>query len=98
MLASSTVMLFLLLASFLLSYKNVRCVPNHVLMHYSMMFCSLNSASSVHTENSKNKKCTLNTQMMHEKHEVWNDGHFMHSTAAALITSRKGEGLSDSEY
>ncbi len=32
------------------------------------------------------------------KHEVWNDGHFMHSTAAALITSRKGEGLSDSEY
>ncbi len=32
-----------------------RCVPNHVLMHYSMTFCRINSASSVYTEHLKKK-------------------------------------------
>ncbi len=76
--------------------RDLRCIPNRILMHYSMTFCSINSASMcLHTENSKNKKCILNTRMMHFnnwKNEVWNVKHFMHSTVAALITSRSGRG------
>ncbi len=37
----------------------------------------------------------LNTRMMHlnnRKNEVWNVEHFMHSTVADLITSRRERG------
>ncbi len=61
-----------------ISIKNMRCIPNSVLMHYSMKFFSINSASSVLTENSETKKYTLNTQMVYlnscktQSVEMWN--------------------------
>ncbi len=64
-------------------------VPNSVLMHYSMTFCSINSTRSVFTlKITKRKSALLNTRLWN----VWDVGHFMHSTVAAFITSHRGRG------
>ncbi len=48
------------------SNVNSSCVPSCVLMHYSMLLCSINYVSSVFTlKIPKRKRCTLNTRMMH---------------------------------
>ncbi len=65
------------------SIKVHRYVPNSILMHYSITFCSI-----IVRVVCSHWKCTLNTLMMHlndHKNKVWTVGHFMHSTVAALI-------------
>ncbi len=67
--------------------RNYWCNLNRIRIHYSIMCCSINSVSSVHTENSKKKK-----HLNNRKKIVWNVEHFMHSTDAVLITLQRGGG------
>ncbi len=54
--------------------KDNRCIPNHMLMHYSMTFCSINSASSgVHTENSQKKNAAKGEGLSDSDNESQNN-------------------------
>ncbi len=54
-------------------------------MYYFMLFCSINSESSELTLKSPKKvHFKYLDDALKEKNKVWNVGHFMHSTVAAL--------------
>ncbi len=63
---------------------------------HSITFCSINSVSSVFTLNKFQKEKVHfkypDNALNQKQNEVWNVGHFMQSTVAALITSRRGRG------
>lgn len=70
----------------LLNLTRLTPVPQFTDLCTSMPFCSMNSVSSVYTDNSS-KNCTFNSRLMHlfnkkKKNRVWNIRNFMHSTVA----------------